>query len=123
MKVFFLKPNVPWIFQCPGISSCHVRINIIFTHRTSKHNQNIVDATRNSSYSYGMSLLLRSRFLSKCLAHRRFLVQERAYRQWVDIRGLKSAMEQPPDYSKWSPEDLIARVTALEHQLKQQTEL
>lgn len=39
------------------------------------------------------------------------------------IPGLRSdyTMEQHPDYSKWSTNDLISRVTTLEQQLQTQT--
>ena len=69
-----------------------------------------------------MSLPLSRRYVAKAVTFRRSLVQSSAYWQWTEIRGLRSAsMDQQVDYSKWNPEDLIARVTALEHQLEEQT--
>ena len=49
--------------------------------------------------------------------------EQRAYWQWTEIGGVMaaSAMEPQPDYAKWSTEDLIKRVAALERQLKDQT--
>ena len=41
------------------------------------------------------------------------------YWQWKEIGG--SSMEKTPDYSQWSTDKLIDRVTSLEQQLKEQT--
>ena len=43
------------------------------------------------------------------------------YSQWEEIGGVGSSMEKTPDYSQWSTEKLIDRVTSLEQQLKEQT--
>lgn len=60
---------------------------------------------------------LSSRNLRPCLHNNH---AGRSIWHWKDIGGLQN-MAEPADYSKWSSEQLIDRVTVLEQQLKEQT--
>lgn len=72
-----------------------------------------------ASVSYSRCRLsLSSQNPRPCLLHKYHA--DRSIWHWKDIGGLQN-MTEPADYSKWSSEQLIDRVTFLEQQLKEQT--